>query len=64
MDVDPRDSHIAELERLAYAQGAAIRQLHERLNVAHEAILVMEARMILVTSALDRWADRWEDLVA
>jgi len=64
MDVNALAAAVAELERVAYAQGVTIRQQHERLNMASEALCVLEARLMLVTSALDRWAERWESLAA
>jgi hypothetical protein len=64
MDVNAIATALAELERVSYAQGISIRQLHERLNAANEALVILEARLTLITSALDRWANRWETLAA
>jgi hypothetical protein len=53
MEVNALAAAVAELERVNYAQGITIRQLHERLNILNEALVVVEARLMLVMGALD-----------
>lgn len=56
MDVNALACAVAELERVSYAQGITIRQLHERLNIVNEALVVVEARLMLAIAALDHMA--------
>lgn len=62
MDTDARfntlAAAVAELERVTYAQGCEIRRLHERAAALGEGLVVLEARLALVTDAYDHLAER------
>lgn len=48
---------LAELDRIVDAQGAEIVRLNGRLDAAHEALIVLEARLMLVNAAFNRFID-------
>lgn len=53
--MDTLAAAVAELDRLVDAQGAEIVRLNGRLDAANEALVVLEARLMLVNAAFNRY---------